>query len=150
MEVVKQVVKVEEVNNIINVEVVDELVNIEMNDISNITYNVTGAGILTTTFTKTDATLHGYKLIGEIPTGKRVTQCVLNITTAFNGSTQITVGDAVAQGRLMASSNTEPAVVQKVVMGVHDVVYASKTKLYIYFPVGIPTTGAGTIIIYYI
>jgi len=85
--------------------------------------------------------------LGECDAGFTVLKAVVNILTAFNGSTEITVGDAVAQGRLMVVSDINTGKV-----GMYDVdshyMYPAKTELFIYFPSGTPTQGTGKVIVY--
>jgi hypothetical protein len=85
--------------------------------------------------------------LGDCDAGFTVLKAVVNILTAFNNGVTITVGDAVAQGRLMTASDINTAKV-----GMYDAdshyKYPAKTELFIYFPSGTPNQGSGKVIVY--
>lgn len=110
---------------------------------------VGGADILTklvTSFDYSDVG-GGSKSLGTIRSGQVVDEVVLQIATIFDGSTTMTVGDASAQGRLMAVAHNNPDVADDYERDV-NYQYGSETELFVYFPSGSPTQGSGQIIVY--
>lgn len=89
----------------------------------------------------------GSVVIGNVPGGKRVQHCDLQIDVAFDGGTTITVGDATAQGRIMTATDNDPGFVARY----HeepDHEYLTTTELRVWFPSGAPTVGSGTAVLY--
>jgi hypothetical protein len=110
---------------------------------------VGGADILTklvSTFDFNDVG-GGSKSLGTIKSGQVVGEVALKILTSFDGGTQITIGDAAAQGRLMTIAQNSPADVEDYEND-PNYQYTSQTELFVYFPGGIPTQGSGLIIVY--
>lgn len=89
----------------------------------------------------------GSKLIGVCPANLYIQSITLDITTLFNGGAQILCGDAGANGRFMAAVDNYPGLVGKYAV-YPDYFYAAETNISLYFG-GAPTTGAGTVIVYF-
>jgi hypothetical protein len=85
--------------------------------------------------------------LGNCPDNISVATVSLIIDTVFNGSTTITVGDSVAQGRLMVVADNDPAELGTFRRDV-DYLYSAETELFIFFPSGAPTQGQGKIFVY--
>lgn len=85
--------------------------------------------------------------LGDCPADITVVTVALIIDIAFNNSTTITVGDSVAQGRLMAvaDNNTEQVATYKRNV---DYLYTAETEILIFFPSGTPTQGEGKVFVY--
>ena len=91
----------------------------------------------------------GSLAIGTVPINKRIEMAVVVVTTVFDDGAQCTIGDAIAQGRFATISESDLATVNVYTIEIHNYEYSVATELSIYFPVGSPTTGTGTAIIYY-
>jgi len=102
---------------------------------------------ITNTFDFLDVFI-GSKLIGNIDTQAMVQSVSLIIDTAFDGATEISVGDAAVNDRLMEVTQNIPAVINTY-RNNSDYEYTVSTPISVYFPAGAPTVGSGTIIIYY-
>ena len=85
--------------------------------------------------------------IGTCPAGMVVSEVAIIITDPFDGSTTITVGDALAQGRFFAVADSFPAYAEPYATNPHHE-YAVDTEILIYFPSGTPTQGTGEVIVY--
>jgi len=101
---------------------------------------------LTINFSFSDV-VSGNLSLGFCDAGFTILKTIVEIINIFDGSTRITIGDSVAQGRLAVESdiNTEK-------IGLYDIdshyKYLSKTELFIFFPIGTPTKGNGKVIVY--
>ena len=88
----------------------------------------------------------GSVLIGKLPSGMFCQSCVVEIETAFDGGTSITVGDIAAHGRLQAAADNDPTIT-----GDYEVLvnyaYSVGTDLYV-FLTGSATVGRGRVIVY--
>jgi hypothetical protein len=88
------------------------------------------------------------KAIGSIPAGLSIHKLRLDILTAFEAGIFFTIGDVVAQGRLMTAAQNNPQAVHSYIAE-PDYAYATATNVKIYFGGGEATVGSGRIIIYY-
>lgn len=91
--------------------------------------------------------ISGFVPLGFCPAGGIIPEVVMSVSSAFNGGLQITVGDAVAQGRLMVVKDNDPEMVANYKNDV-DYEYTAHTELFVFFPSGTPTTGNGRVIVY--
>lgn len=89
----------------------------------------------------------GVLAIGTVQPGVRVDRVAVVIDEAFDGGTQLTVGDAEAQARLMAAAENDPGVAGKYTADV-DHEYSAETTINLYLAAGTPVTGSGQVIIY--
>lgn len=89
----------------------------------------------------------GSMSLGICPSGHLVDKTVIEIKTAFNGGVQMTVGDVVAQGRLMVIADNKPNVANHYEVN-NSFEYVADTEIFIFFPGGIPTIGIGRVIVY--
>jgi len=136
--VIKEIVTVVTNNDIVEVYIFDYL-------IQNVTS--TGGVRIETDFDFNDIAA-GFKLIGSI-SGKRILRVALIINTIFDGGLQITIGDSAAQARLMVIADNSPDS-SNVYVTEPDEYYSTVTNLNLYFPIGNPTVGSGTAVIYYL
>ncbi|MFZ4795970.1 MAG: hypothetical protein ACOYMA_00655 [Bacteroidia bacterium] len=102
---------------------------------------------ITTTFAFTDV-YNLYKNIGTIETQSMVQSVAIIIDTPFNGPTEITIGDATNNDILMNATENIPSATDTY-RNNSDYEYTVSTPINIYFPVGTPTVGSGTVIVYY-
>jgi len=86
--------------------------------------------------------------IGTISSTKKILKVVLSISQAFDADVQFTVGDIVAQGRLMTASENNSMVIANYITQ-PDYQYSVNTELKLFIS-GVATTGKGEIIIYYL
>lgn len=89
----------------------------------------------------------GDVVVGKLLEGHIVEHAVVRITSPFDGGTQITVGDAVAQGRLQVISDNDPLTAGEYRTS-PNYEYLVDTEIKVFFSAGSPTTGAGKVIIY--
>ena len=89
----------------------------------------------------------GSLVAGTILAGYIAREVLLEITTPFDGGVQITIGDSVAQARLMAIADNDPTTADGYIVPNHYE-YGSDTEVRVYFPGGSPTIGVGRAIIY--
>jgi len=86
--------------------------------------------------------------IGTVPFGHTVRETVVQILEVFDGGLGITVGDSAAQARFQAITDNKPTHVNHYnVNNVFDG-YTSDTEIFVYFPVGNPTTGRAKITVF--
>jgi len=96
-------------------------------------------------FTHTD--FPGPVLVGVIPATHVVRDTVVEIQSPFDGGVTITVGDAVAQGRLQTVADNRPQRIDYYnVNNVYE--YSVDTEVYVYFPSGTPTQGRARVVIF--
>jgi len=101
---------------------------------------------ITTTFDFNDV-LSGGKLIGNIETQGMVISTSLIINSVFDGTTIIAVGDMISPNHLMKIADNIPTI-PNTYRANDDVEYTTNTSIYLSFT-GAPTTGTGTVIVYY-
>lgn len=105
------------------------------------------AGRLEVDFDYSDL-VSGDKVIGTIPADKRVIKTSVLVTTAFDDSAKMTIGDAVGIGRL--ATHTDIRLESEKSYDIElEIKYATATELKLYHASGTPTVGEGTVIIYY-
>lgn len=85
--------------------------------------------------------------IGFCPKDGVIPEVVLIINSVFDGGLEITVGDIVAQGRLMVVADNKPGTAARYKNDT-DYQYSIRTELFVFFPSGTPTTGNGRVIVY--
>ncbi len=85
--------------------------------------------------------------IGFVKAGHLVDRTIIDIQSPFDGATQITVGDSVAQARLQAVGDNWPGRTNFYEVN-NSYEYATMTEVFVFFPAGTPTTGSGRAIIY--
>ena len=130
----------------INVNLQKRQINSQLGYRDLVINQVTGVFRIEKDFTFEDV-VDGYLDLGNIPADKRVYDTVLIISTAFDGTTTITIGDIVAQARLMSIAQNDPSNANVYSVEGH-VEYSALTLLKMFFS-GTPTAGEGTAIIYY-
>jgi hypothetical protein len=99
---------------------------------------------LTVEFTWAD--VPGQLLIGKVPAGFFCPSCVVEIIDPFDGGTQITVGDLVAQGRFQGAADNDPETSHLYETEPHFA-YPTATNVYVFFS-GSPSVGRGRVILY--
>lgn len=105
-------------------------------------------GRLEIDFDHTDLTTGSSKLIGAIPPNTRVFKAVVIIHNVFDNNAEITLGDSGGAGKLATVIDTDLEVDTSYDIEL-EVKYTTETELYLYQASGLPTTGNGTVIIYY-
>ena len=98
-------------------------------------------------FTFVDVALGAPLLLGTVPAGVAVSETAVKIGAAFDGGTEISVGDAAAMARLMNKKNNKPEKVGDYKTD-NDFRYTVSTEIYVYFPAGTPTQGAAEVFVY--
>lgn len=106
----------------------------------------TGGGSIGASFVAGDLAA-GSLLIGTVQPGTRIDRVALHIDQPFDGSIQLTVGDDAAQARLMAAAENAPGVTGRYAADV-DHEYTAETDIKLYLAAGLPSVGAGQVIIY--
>jgi len=86
--------------------------------------------------------------MGLCRAGHLINKTTVEIIEAFNGGTEITIGDSVAQGRLQAVADNVPEEVSHYEV-VNNYGYVSETTIFLFFPNGTPTVGKGRAIVYF-
>ena len=86
-------------------------------------------------------------LLGIVPQGVAVEEVALVINEAFDGGVEISIGDSVAQARLMTKHQNNPAVTFDYKRDV-DYRYTVETEIYVYFITGNPTQGSAEVFVY--
>lgn len=89
----------------------------------------------------------GSVVLGTVKGRFVIAEAVVIIDYPFDGGLQITVGDAIAQGRIMTASENMPSVAARYKKDT-DLEYLDTTELLVFFPSGTPTTGSGRVIVY--
>jgi hypothetical protein len=89
----------------------------------------------------------GWVALGTCPAGRMAHCCVVEVLTPFDGGAQLTVGDVAAQGRLQAAAGSNLWAPHLYVSYPHHL-YVADEALYVYCPVGAPSTGAGQVTVY--
>ena len=85
--------------------------------------------------------------IGTVRSGHVVRNTVVRIDTAFDGGSEMTVGDMLAQARLQAVSDNQPEFVNH--WNVNNAYeYTTTTDIYLFFPNGTPAQGVGRIYVF--
>lgn len=85
--------------------------------------------------------------LGFVAAGHLVNKTIIDIESPFDGGTQITVGDSVAQARLQAIGDNFPEYANFYEVN-NSYEYDTTTEIFVFFPAGTPTTGNGRVIIY--
>jgi len=85
--------------------------------------------------------------LGTVISGHLVRLTVVEVLSPFDGSTDITVGDNVAQGRFQDERDNNPRKID-VYQAFNHYEYAGDTEIKLFFPAGAPTTGSGRAIVY--
>jgi len=85
--------------------------------------------------------------LGTVISGHIVRLTVVEVLSPFDGSTDITVGDNVAQGRFQAVNDNNPRRVH-VYQAFNHYEYGGDTEVKLFFPAGAPTTGSGRATVY--
>lgn len=98
-------------------------------------------------FSFVDITPGGKILLGIVPAGAAVEECAVKINTAFDGNTQISVGDEAVHARFMKITGNKPSLMATYKNDV-DFRYTAATEIYVYFPVGVPTQGTAEVFVY--
>jgi hypothetical protein len=108
----------------------------------------TGTGNIQTTVDYSQ--FSGPMLIGTVAAGRTIEKTTLEVLTAFNNGAQVSVGDGVAQGRLLTISDTALFRVGYVFLVESGYRYTVSTALYL-FPVGatLPTVGSLRAVVYF-
>jgi hypothetical protein len=88
----------------------------------------------------------GSKSIGVVPGNIIISKLVLRVISPFNNGSEITVGDDIAQGRLMVIADNFPDNVGRY-SAEPDYLYSSDTEIKMYFPNGTPDQGSGEVIV---
>jgi hypothetical protein len=86
-------------------------------------------------------------LLGPIDSGNVVEETCVKITEAFDGGTEISVGDSDVNARLMKKDCNKPSIIGQYKID-NDYLYTADNNLYVYFPAGTPTQGAAEIFVY--
>lgn len=111
----------------------------------NLKFGDLGTDALTVDFSFAD--IPGPVKIGTVRAGHIVRNTVVRIDTVFDGGLELTVGDAIAQARLQAVTDNQPEHAQD--WNVNNVYeYTTTTEIFVYFPNGTPTQGAGRIMVF--
>jgi hypothetical protein len=114
----------------------------------NLYTNLCVANKFVTTFDYSDVNL-GYKLIGTIPANRKITDILFSISTEFDGSATCSLGDDIAQARLMLESDNSLHSLYSSELTPHYS-YVSDTIIKLFFSVVTPPTiGGGSVFIYY-
>jgi hypothetical protein len=121
---------------------------IDSRELANLTINTTGGGTARLELAFSFADTDGLSLlIGQIPVS-RVFKARLDIDEAFDAGIYFTIGDEVAQGRIMYAAQINAQLANSYIAE-PDVLYDEATNIKIYFGGGEATVGSGRIIIYY-
>lgn len=137
---------------IISENVIDEITSeihnevIESETVVDVTINVSGSR-KEITFDHTD-TAELSKVIGSMPALLSIHKVRVDILEAFDAGIFFTIGDDVAQGRIMTAAQINAQLVNSYIAE-PDIAYAVATNAKIYFGGGESTAGSGKIIIYY-
>jgi hypothetical protein len=127
--------------------ILEEIVKNDIIEVGNIIIKeISGAGRIEGSFDFDDVNI-GFKSIGFIPSGRRIVKSDLIIETEFDGLTSINIGDDDAQGRLINAQQNNPGIANTSSIE-NNILYSVLTEIRAYFT-GLPSQGAGTIIIYY-
>jgi hypothetical protein len=87
------------------------------------------------------------KLIGSIPKASEIQSVMVLINSPFDGNTTISVGDDSNNAILMDTISNIPTIANKY-RNDSDVLYSADTNIKLYFT-GTPTTGQGSVIVYF-
>lgn len=104
-------------------------------------------GVLEQTFSFSD--YPGPVALGTVPAGGNILKTTLEVTTPFNAGVQATIGDAAANARLQAVTDsllTKARSYQRA----SGYTYPANTAVNLYFVGSIPTVGAGRVLVYYL
>lgn len=86
--------------------------------------------------------------VATLSPGTYVTEVTVAITTPFNSQPSISVGEAGATSRYIASSETSPLSISSSTV-VHSTLMSVETDINLYFSKGSATSGAGTVILHF-
>ena len=90
----------------------------------------------------------GSVAIGSIPANSRVVAAVAIVDDIAFDNGSLTIGDSIAQGRLMTVAENNLLIPDVSYRSEKDILYSSSTNVNIYLS-GNPSMGSGTVVIYF-